>query len=148
VVALRVNFKAWVGICLPKCHIPDYIVQFSTVFAARDRYWATFGSYFQFTNLWYCSEHRDVVIKVVSKGHEGLRELKILELLNAEPLKSDPASATVPIVEFLQYDDWHFVVMPFCDGSDEKPFSNAMECLEFAEQVLSVSLSTHLPYIS
>jgi hypothetical protein len=88
------------------------------------------------------SENRDVVIKVVAKGHEGLRELKILELLNVEPLKSDPANATAPIVEFLHYHDWHFVVMPFCDGSDEKPFLNAMECLEFADQVLSVSLST------
>ena len=38
--------------------------------------------------------------------------------------------------------------MPFRDGSDKKPFSNAMECLEFAEQVLSVSVSTHIPYIS
>lgn len=94
------------------------------------------------------SENRDVIIKVVAKGHEGLRELKILELLNVEPLKSDPSNATVPIVELLHYHDWHFVVMPFCDGSDEKPFLNAMECLEFAEQVLLVSLSTHIPYIS
>jgi hypothetical protein len=86
-----------------------------------------------------------VVIKVVAKGHEGLGELKILQLLNAEPLKSNPANATVPIVEFLCYDDWHFVVMPFCDGSDEIPFLNAMECLEFTEQVLLVSL-VHLPY--
>jgi hypothetical protein len=38
--------------------------------------------------------------------------------------------------------------MPFYDESDKKPFSNAMECLEFAEQVLLVSLSTHIPYIS
>ena len=89
-----------------------------------------------------------MVIKVIAKGREGLSELKILELLSVEPLKSDPANPTVPIVEFLHYHDWHFVVMPFCDGSDVKPFLNAMECLEFAEQVLSVSLSTHTTYIS
>ena len=78
------------------------MIQFAPVFVARDRCWAIFCSYFQFTNLWYFSEHRDVVIKAVSKGHEGLRELKILELLNAESLQSYAASATVPIVEFPQ----------------------------------------------
>ena len=78
------------------------MVQFAPVFVARDRCWVIFCSYFQFTNLWFFSEHRDVVIKVVSK---------VLEPLNAEPLKSDLASATVPIVEFLQYDDWHFVIV-------------------------------------
>jgi hypothetical protein len=61
-------------------HISDHIVQFATVFVAQDRYWATFCLYFRFTNLWYCSEHKDVVIKVVLKGHEGLRELKMLGL--------------------------------------------------------------------
>ena len=105
------------------------MVQFAPVFVARDRCWAIFCSYFQFTNLWYFSEHRDVVIKAVSKGHEGLRELKILELLNAEPLKSDPASATVSTVEFLQYDDWHFVIIPFYGGFDEKSFSNVLNSL-------------------
>ena len=109
---------------------------------------APFCSYSHITNLLSFSENRDVVIKVIAKGREGLSELKILELLSVEPLKSDPANPTVPIVEFLHYHDWHFVVMPFCDGSDVKPFLNAMECLEFAEQVLSVSLSTHTTYIS
>jgi serine/threonine protein kinase len=88
-----------------------------------------------------------VVIKAVAKGNEGLRELKILQLLNSEPLKSEPDNATVPVLEFLDYGDWHFVVMPFYDGSDERPFLNAVECLEFTEQVLSVSLSAHFPYI-
>ena len=63
-----------------------------------------------------------MVIKVVAKGNEGLRELKILELLNNEPLKSDPGNATVHVVEFLHYHDWHFIVMPLCDCSDESSF--------------------------
>ena len=62
-----------------------------------------------------------------------------MELLNVEPLKSDPANATVQVVEFLHYHDWYFVVMPFCDGSDERPFFNTREYLEFAGQVLLVS---------
>ena len=78
---------------MPKSRISDHMVQFAPVFVARDRCWAIFCSYFQFTNLWFFSEHRDVVIKVVSKGYEGLRALE---------RGTDPASATVPIVEFLQ----------------------------------------------
>jgi hypothetical protein len=100
---------------------------------------------FQVTYPLSCSENNNVVIKVVAKGHEGLGELKILQILNAKPLKSNPSNATIPIVEFLCYDDWHFVVMLFCDGSDKIPFLNAMECLEFTKQVLLVSL-VHLPY--
>jgi hypothetical protein len=77
---------------------------------------------------------------VVAKGDEGARELQILQLLNSEPAKSDPDNATVPVVDFLRYDDWHFVVMPFCDGCDEVPLRNVGECLDFAAQVLQVSL--------
>jgi hypothetical protein len=38
-----------------------------------------------------------MVIKVVAKGHEGIGELKILQLLNLEPLKSDPANGNPAI---------------------------------------------------
>ncbi|ETW78624.1 hypothetical protein HETIRDRAFT_419877 [Heterobasidion irregulare TC 32-1] len=92
---------------------------FSQVVAARDR------------------ENRDVVIKVVSKGDEGRRELEILQLLNSEPLRSDPANATVPVLEFLEFHDWHFVVMPFCDQCDELPFLNVSEGFDFADQILA-----------
>ena len=78
------------------------------------------------------------MIKVVAKGDEGARELQILQILNSEPAKSDPNNATVPVVEFLCYGDWKFVVMPFCDGCDEVPLRNVKECLEFATQVLQV----------
>ena len=84
-------------------------------------------------------ENRDVVIKVVSKGDEGRRELEILQLLNSEPLRSDPANATVRVLEFLEFHDWHFVVMPLCDQCDELPFLNMSEGFEFADQVLAVS---------
>ncbi|KAI0319473.1 kinase-like domain-containing protein [Amylostereum chailletii] len=95
------------------------MVTVSVVFAARDRF------------------NRDVVIKLISKGHENAHELEILQLLNSEPLKFNPLNATVPVVEFLQFQDWNFVVMPYCDQSFKPPMTNAEESLEFAEQILT-----------
>jgi hypothetical protein len=87
-----------------------------------------------------CSrKNQDVVIKVVAQAKEGLAELQILRILNSEPLKSDPFNTTVPVLEFLTYEDWHFAVMPFFDPFDVSPFLTASECLDFAEQALSVS---------
>ncbi|EGN92929.1 hypothetical protein SERLA73DRAFT_64892, partial [Serpula lacrymans var. lacrymans S7.3] len=99
----------------------DFNVQFeryAQAFAARD------------------AQNRNVVIKVVAKENEECRELEILKMLNSEPLKSDPCNATVPVLEFLQCEDYHFAVMPFCDRCEEPPFRNIHECLDFAEQVL------------
>ncbi|EGN92928.1 hypothetical protein SERLA73DRAFT_79145 [Serpula lacrymans var. lacrymans S7.3] len=97
----------------------------SPVVAARDR------------------QNRDVVIKVVAKGNEGLKELEILQLLNSEPLRSDPYNATVPVLEFLKYDGWHFIVMPFYDDCSSPPFRNIHECLDFVEQVLRTLAFLH-----
>ncbi|GBE83932.1 hypothetical protein SCP_0509910 [Sparassis crispa] len=79
---------------------------------------------------------RDVVIKLISKGKEGENERQILQMLNSEPLQCDPANSTVPVIEFLEYQEYCFAVMPYCDGCDERPFLHASECLDFAEQVL------------
>jgi hypothetical protein len=52
------------------------------------------------------------------------------------------------VLEFIQYEDWHFVVMPFYDGCYWPRFANAAEGLDFAEQVLSVSYlsgTVHVP---
>ncbi|OCH86784.1 hypothetical protein OBBRIDRAFT_852835 [Obba rivulosa] len=89
------------------------------------------------SELLLSSYNRDVVIKIVAKGEDGMKELEILQYINSEPLRSDPRNATVPVLEFLQYQDWWFAVMPRCDQSDELPFRDASECLEFAEQMLS-----------
>ncbi|OCH86780.1 hypothetical protein OBBRIDRAFT_806534 [Obba rivulosa] len=77
--------------------------------------------------------NRDVVIKVVAKGEDGMKELEILQYINSEPLRSDPRNATVPVLEFLQYQDWWFAVMP----------RDASECLEFTEQMLSALVFLH-----
>jgi len=47
---------------------------------------------------------------------------------------------TIPVLDFLQYEDWYFAVMPFCELSILPVFANASEVLEFAEQPMSVRL--------
>ena len=84
-------------------------------------------------------KNRDVVIKVIAKGDEGHNELEILQHLNSEPLRSDPDNSTVPVLEFLSFHDWQFAVMPFYDDCDASPFLSALECLDFMEQLLTVS---------
>ena len=84
-------------------------------------------------------KNRGIVIKLIAKGDEGANELEILHLLNPEPLRSDPANLTVPVLEFLSFRDWRFAVIPYYDACDASPFLRASECLDFAEQVLSVS---------
>jgi hypothetical protein len=55
------------------------------------------------------------------------------------PLRDHPRNSTVPVLEFIEYEDWCFVVMQICDGFREVPFRNAAKVLDFAEQVLSIS---------
>ncbi|KAF8189339.1 kinase-like domain-containing protein [Pholiota molesta] len=101
----------------------------SLLFGARDR------------------QNRDVVIRLVdqySSDHpEGSIELQILRLLNSPSLRSDPRNATVPVLEFLEFDDWRFVVMPFYKESDRYPLLSAQECLDFACQVAEALTFLH-----
>ncbi|KAF8174898.1 hypothetical protein BJ912DRAFT_989514 [Pholiota molesta] len=100
-----------------------------TIFGARDR------------------QNRDVVIKFVDKyspDHpEGTIEYQILRFLNTPSMRSDPRNATVPALEFLEFYDWKFIVMPFHNGCDEYVFLTAYECLDFACQVLEALSFLH-----
>ena len=105
-MALRVNFKVLVGIFFIK-KVVYLMILFSLQLPLRHEIGSGPTSV-RISNLLICclSENRDVVIKVVAKGHEGLNELKILELLNVEPLKSHPASVLLSC---------HFVMDPTKD---------------------------------
>ncbi|EMD36653.1 hypothetical protein CERSUDRAFT_123756 [Gelatoporia subvermispora B] len=87
--------------------------------------------------------NRDVVIKLVAKGEEGIEELRILEYLNSDQMRHDHRNATVPVLDYLQVHDWQFVVMPFCDPCTSLPLRSRAECLEFAEQLLDAVAYLH-----
>jgi hypothetical protein len=108
------------------------------VFAARDRYSNDCYLRYHSTDASLFSHNRDVAIKLVQKGDEGRSEYEILHLLNSAPLRNHLDNATITVVEFIECNDWHFAVMPFCDGCDDVPFRNAAEALDFAEQVVSI----------
>ncbi|KAF9238240.1 hypothetical protein BU15DRAFT_62651 [Melanogaster broomeanus] len=109
------------GLCGEREGYKSMFSRNSVVFAARD------------------SHDRDVAIKIVRKGDEGLHEYNILRLLNSEPLRSHPGNATVAIVEFIEYKDWHFAIMPLYD--------DVYEGLDFAEQVLSYSSDQAISFL-
>ncbi|KAI0067642.1 kinase-like protein [Artomyces pyxidatus] len=106
----------------------NYISYFggdSVVFGARDR------------------GNRDVVIKVISKGEEGIEELRILQYLNSAPLRSHPKNNTITVLDFLYYLDWSFIVMPAMTTSSDVPMYSANEALDFCEQLLSTLSFLH-----
>lgn len=78
------------------------------------------------------------MIKLLSKGNDGQRELFLVQLLSSMPLRSNPDNAVMPRIEMLQLEDLHFVVMPHCDSSSGYPFLNAREFFEFSIQILNV----------
>ncbi|RDB15228.1 Protein kinase US3 [Hypsizygus marmoreus] len=94
------------------------------------------------------SKNRDVVIKVVAKGREGNNELRILQLLQSEPLKSHSDKATIQVLEFLHYEDWVFAVMPALDNCDQFPFMTVDEILDFGEQLFSALAFLHVHCIA
>ncbi|KAF9481616.1 kinase-like protein [Pholiota conissans] len=107
----------------------SHMDQNSTIFGARD------------------SLNRDVVIKLVDKHSpdrpESSIELQILRLLNSPPLRANTRNATVPVLEFLEFHGWIFIVMPTHDCCDAYFLLSSRECLDFACQVLEALSFLH-----
>ncbi|KII89447.1 hypothetical protein PLICRDRAFT_53874 [Plicaturopsis crispa FD-325 SS-3] len=98
-------------------YIPDTTVLCPVVWAARN------------------SRGEDVVLKVVSCGEEGSNELDILKFLSREPFKSDPDNHTVPVLEFIKYESYTFVVLPRWGKCDEPIAQSVAEVFDFCIQV-------------
>ncbi|EPQ54839.1 hypothetical protein GLOTRDRAFT_42983, partial [Gloeophyllum trabeum ATCC 11539] len=81
-------------------------------------------------------KNRDVVIKPVSWGSEETQELRILRYLNSDPIRANPANATVPVIDILEHSAWTFAVMPFWGDCDRPEFATAGEALEWASQLI------------
>ncbi|KIM36293.1 hypothetical protein M413DRAFT_320168 [Hebeloma cylindrosporum] len=79
---------------------------------------------------------RDVVIKVVSNESVASAELKALELLNSEPLRSDPRNHTIHVVEFLHLHNFVFAVMPRWDAAFDAEFDTVKEVTHCAHTFL------------
>ncbi|KAF7763828.1 hypothetical protein Agabi119p4_8365 [Agaricus bisporus var. burnettii] len=75
-------------------------------------------------------EGRDVMIKVIS-GAVPTNELKALQLLQSEPLRSDPRNHVIPVIEFIEFDRQTFVVMPRWSGIADSDFSTVGEVVRY-----------------
>ncbi|KII89448.1 hypothetical protein PLICRDRAFT_698488 [Plicaturopsis crispa FD-325 SS-3] len=76
-----------------------------------------------------------VAIKVISCGEEGSSELDMLKFLSREPAKSDPDNHTLPVIEFIELESWHFAVFPQWGKCDLPPFQTAAQVLDFCIQI-------------
>ncbi|CAA7266294.1 unnamed protein product [Cyclocybe aegerita] len=91
-------------------------------------------------------KNRDVVIKLLGKCSDSpdiSAEYQILCLLNTEFMRADTRNATVPVLEFIDYEDWEFAVMPMCCGASMYPLLTSVECLDLASQVLHALAFLH-----
>ncbi|KIM36290.1 hypothetical protein M413DRAFT_319948 [Hebeloma cylindrosporum] len=76
---------------------------------------------------------RDVVIKLVSDASTPSQELKILQYLNTEPVRSDPRNHTILVVDYLNINGLIFAVMPRWDCAFNAEFDTVEEILHCAE---------------
>ncbi|KAF7763837.1 hypothetical protein Agabi119p4_8374 [Agaricus bisporus var. burnettii] len=76
-------------------------------------------------------EGRDVILKVIS-GAVPANELKALQLLLSEPLRSDPRNHTIPIIEFIEFNQQTFIVMPRWSDPVQSDFSTVGEVIRYA----------------
>jgi len=86
--------------------------------------------YFVLPQLLYV--HPATTVTLSQSWYERCSETKWIGntfLVQSWPLLDYPGNSTVTVLEFIEYEDWCFVVMPFSDGYDEVPFCNAAEVL-------------------
>ncbi|KIM36271.1 hypothetical protein M413DRAFT_319599 [Hebeloma cylindrosporum] len=79
---------------------------------------------------------RHVAIKLVSDASVPSAELKALELLNSEPLRSDPRNHTIHVVEYLHIHNFIFAVMPRWDSAFSTKFDTVEEVTYCAQTFL------------
>ncbi|KAF6753298.1 other/AgaK1 protein kinase [Ephemerocybe angulata] len=80
---------------------------------------------------------REVIIRMIS-GPTSSDELKIFQRLNSTKARADPRNHTLPVLEYLTFDGFVFVVMPrwgdsFTCDVDQLPFSAVSEIFDLAE---------------
>ncbi|KAF6761354.1 other/AgaK1 protein kinase [Ephemerocybe angulata] len=80
---------------------------------------------------------REVIIRMIS-GPTPSDELKIFQRLNSTKARADQRNHTLPVLEYLNFDGFVFVVMPrwgdsFTCDVDQLPFSAVSEIFDLAE---------------
>ncbi|KAF8174929.1 hypothetical protein BJ912DRAFT_909635 [Pholiota molesta] len=98
-------------------------------------------AYFSYSSLivWPARDFlgRDVVIKIVADETKR-NELEILQALNTDSKRRDPRNHTIPVIEFIKFQQYTFVVMPRWHGGLWLDFGTVDELMWFAQSMLEV----------
>jgi len=73
---------------------------------------------------------QDVVIKVIS-GPSATNELKAFRLLHSDALRDDPRNHTIPILEYIKFEEQIFAVMPRWGEAYLGDFVNVGELIRY-----------------
>jgi len=76
------------------------------------------------------------VIKVICNVDKPTNELKVLQYLNKEGIRSDPRNRTIPVLEFITFNNLVFAIMPRWDRAFLADFGTVAEVMNCAEQFL------------
>ncbi|KAF7763835.1 hypothetical protein Agabi119p4_8372 [Agaricus bisporus var. burnettii] len=88
------------------------------------------------------TEGRDVIIKAIS-GAVPTNELRALQLLHSEPLCNDPRNHTIPVIEYIEFNQQTFVVMPRWSDVVLCDFSTVGEIIRYARTFLEALAFLH-----
>ncbi|KDR85783.1 hypothetical protein GALMADRAFT_84930 [Galerina marginata CBS 339.88] len=77
----------------------------------------------------------EVIIKVVADEYPS-SELEILQFLDTKESRSDPRNHTIPIIEFLKFEKFTFVVMPRWCHSFWPDFGTVNQLMHFTQSFL------------
>ncbi|KAL1667293.1 hypothetical protein GGF50DRAFT_124927 [Schizophyllum commune] len=94
---------------------------------------------FPYSAIWAATNQSgdEFIIKVVSDGQDlkGLTELRILEHLDQPDLRAHPRNRTVPVVEFVRYEQYTFAIFPRWTDFPEKEIRTPRTAVECCVQV-------------
>uniref|UniRef100_A0A8H8CKR3 Protein kinase domain-containing protein n=1 Tax=Psilocybe cubensis TaxID=181762 RepID=A0A8H8CKR3_PSICU len=86
---------------------------------------------------------RDVVIKMISDLSCPSQELRALQRLNSKNLRSDPYNHSIPVLDFLTFDNLVFVVMPRWEDAFTAEFEIVIELMEITKAFLEMFVLLH-----
>ncbi|KAL1679602.1 kinase-like domain-containing protein [Schizophyllum commune] len=102
---------------------------------------------FPYPAIWAATNQSgdEFIIKVVSDGQDpkGLAELRILEHLDRPDLRAHPRNRTVPVVEFVRYEQYTFAIFPRWTDFPEKEIRTPRTAVECCVQVTDALAFLH-----
>ncbi|KAI5828395.1 hypothetical protein K523DRAFT_388322 [Schizophyllum commune Tattone D] len=102
---------------------------------------------FPYPAIWAATNQSsdEFIIKVVSDGQDlkGLTELRILEHLDQPDLRAHPRNRTVPVVEFVRYEQYTFAIFPRWTDFPEKEIRTPRTAVECCVQVTEALAFLH-----